>query len=255
MQQFKIRCSAIGLIMTEPKSKAAKEAGELSEGAKSYVKKWASGKFFDKVEDWETVYTRKGNVTEDEGIALIVKYFKLGMGFKNEKYFENDFLTGTPDFITKPIVYDNKSAFDVFTFPKYESKIKEAVYWWQGQGYMHLTGTHKYRICKTLVNTPDDIVWIKLRSECFKKGIAESQITEEMFQDALAHHKYDNYPIEERIKVYEFDYVPEAIELVKAKVAKCQEYFNELQKQKTVIKAETPSKVLALLNRAKLKAV
>ena len=33
-----IRCSSIGYLMTEPKEKAAKEAGELSKTAKTHLK-------------------------------------------------------------------------------------------------------------------------------------------------------------------------------------------------------------------------
>ena len=48
MKQFKIRCSSIGKIMGQPRSKAAKEAGELSETAKTYCRDWIMEQLYDR---------------------------------------------------------------------------------------------------------------------------------------------------------------------------------------------------------------
>ena len=44
MNKFKIRSSATGSIIGEPKAKKAKEAGELSQMAKTYCEDWAKEK-------------------------------------------------------------------------------------------------------------------------------------------------------------------------------------------------------------------
>ena len=78
----------------------------------------------------------KGLIVEDNSIDLIAEVLGYGMLFKNEQYFEDDHLTGTPDIIIpkKDTVIDAKSSWDIFTFPLFDTSVPNMDYWWQGQG-------------------------------------------------------------------------------------------------------------------------
>ena len=70
--KFKIRCSAIGKIMTEPRSKKDKETGELSETAKSYCKEWLLENLFNRQNFQGSKYTEKGIEVEQQSIDFLV---------------------------------------------------------------------------------------------------------------------------------------------------------------------------------------
>lgn len=160
----KFRCSGIGHLMTEPKLKADKDAGNLSEGAKTHaIDVWVSEKF-SRREEIYSKYIDKGNAVEDDSITFL-SLLKKRFFIKNEVRLENDFITGTPDlFIGENIVrateiVDIKSSWDVFTF--HRSKFKptpNAQYFWQMQGYMWLTGATSATIAYCLVNATADLI-------------------------------------------------------------------------------------------------
>lgn len=212
---FKIRCSAIGQIMTEPKTKADKEAGELSETAKSYCKTWIKEQIYDKRKDITTKYMEKGNVCEAQAIQRLNEY--LGTFYsKNEELFENDFCKGTPDIVSTEII-DIKNSFDCFTFPLFDKEIENKDYIYQLQGYMWLTGIKKAKLAYVLENLPDDMI----EKELYYKGLDYTKENELLY-------KYDNVENDLRIKLFEMDYNPEIIEKIKSQVLKCRNYINKL---------------------------
>ena len=75
--KFKIRCSAIGKIMTNHRSKSE----QFSKTCLSYVHSWIKEQpeFYNRRYEFKSKYTEKGNICEDEGIKFAAKYFGWGM--------------------------------------------------------------------------------------------------------------------------------------------------------------------------------
>ena len=95
-----VRCSSLGKIMTNARSK--KEV--LSQTAKSYVKQTLlEDEFGIKNEFWSR-YTDKGNEVEQHSIDLCNDVLDFGFMYKNEERFTNKYITGEPDIITDVVV-------------------------------------------------------------------------------------------------------------------------------------------------------
>lgn len=159
----KFRCSGIGNLMTDPKTKADKEAGLLSEGAKTHaIDVWVSAKY-SRREEVYSKYFEKGNEVEEASITFLSlqkrKFFR-----KNEVQLENEWICGTPDlFIGDEIVraseiIDIKSSWDIFTFNRTKLKGVNSNYYWQMQGYMWLTGATQATLSYCLVNATADLI-------------------------------------------------------------------------------------------------
>jgi hypothetical protein len=106
---FKIRCSAIGQIMTN--SKAKNET--LSQTAKTYLEMWAKEQVYGRRQEIKSKYLDKGNQVEQKGIEFINKHlFPNDFMLKNDIHFDNDYMTGTPDVIMQDLIIDIKSSWD-----------------------------------------------------------------------------------------------------------------------------------------------
>ncbi len=90
---LKIRCSALGKIMTNSRSKSE----VLSKTCKTYLQELAIEEMYGIRKEFSSRYTDKGNLVEDESISLAQEVLDFGLMYKNEEHFNNDFLTGTPD--------------------------------------------------------------------------------------------------------------------------------------------------------------
>ena len=196
LKEFKIRCSAISLIMTEPRSKSE----TLSQTCISYLEQWVKEQLYNTKKQINSKYLTKGNEVEIEAIEYYADVKDLGFVLKNQDYFENDFITGTPDLITNGVVYDFKSSWDCFTFPLFETKVDKN-YEAQLQGYMALTGFKKAKLVYTLQNTPDELQW-------------DEPID------------YSIYPDNLRIKEFEIEFDADFIERVNNRVIECRNYIN-----------------------------
>jgi hypothetical protein len=159
----KFRCSGISNLMTEPKLKADKEAGLLSEGAKTHaIDVWVSEKY-QRREEVYSKFLEKGNEVEEDSITFL-SLLKRTFYRKNEIQLENEWICGTPDlFVGDEIVratqiIDIKSSWDVFTFHRAMHKPINPAYYWQMQGYMMLTGAQSATISYCLVNATPDLI-------------------------------------------------------------------------------------------------
>jgi hypothetical protein len=163
MMQPKFRASSVANLMTEPKSKADKDAGLLSEGAKTHaIDVWVSAKY-NRYEEVYSKYFEKGNEVEEASITFL-SIAKRKLFRKNEVRLENDWIMGTPDlFLGDEIVrateiIDIKSAWDIFTFNRTKAKGVNSNYYWQMQSYMSLTGATKATLAYCLVNATADLI-------------------------------------------------------------------------------------------------
>ena len=97
LPDFKIRCSAIGQIMTNSRTK-----GQLSKTAQSYVETWIKEQIYKRRKVVTTKYMDKGNIVEEESISFAGRVLNADI-IKNEQRYENELLIGTPDVITHGI--------------------------------------------------------------------------------------------------------------------------------------------------------
>lgn len=200
---------------------------ELPEGAKTYCKKWLKKTLFNRKEDFKSIVIDKGLACEQEGIELISKVYGLNL-FKNEDYFDNEFIQGSPDVLTINLVRDVKSSWDLFTFPMFEHALPKKEYWWQLQGYMILTGLNKAALDYVLINTPMPLVQLDLKNLYYKSGGKAEDWTPDKYEELYVNYRFDDIPIESRIKTFEFDKADWVEEQINLRVELCREYINGL---------------------------
>lgn len=242
LREFKIRASAVSLIMTgqiglteaqENKLKELdkrdsdsvkgiqkpltenmrkelidlihkKENPKLGETCISYLQQWVKEQIYGVKKEIKSKYLTKGLDVEDIAIDYYSEEKGLGFVLKNDQYFKNDFCHGTPDLIYNDIVYDFKSSWDCFTFPLFDTE-PDKLYWMQLQIYMHLTHLKKAKLVYTLQNTPDELEWDEPKD-------------------------YSELSSKYRIKEFDIEYNDEFIKSVENRVLLCREYIKELLK-------------------------
>jgi hypothetical protein len=197
MKEFKIRASQIGKIMGESKPK-----GQLSSTCITYLKEWYSEQMYGEREEIRSKYFDKGNLCENEAIDIIAERLNLGLAFKNMTFFENDFITGTPDILTETMVIDAKCSWDGKTFLDSVTSYVNKDYEWQLVGYMDLTKRTEAKLCYTLLDTPEEANY----------GIEVV---------------YSNIPIEKRFKAFVIEYSEDKVKSIHDKVKMCREWLIE----------------------------
>lgn len=160
MQTFKIRASASGKIMTNPRSKSE----DISQTTISYVEDWLKERIYGYQKEIGSKYINKGNALEVVAIDSVIDWLDLKMVLKNEVSLEDDYFTGTPDLILDDEVIDIKCSWDAYTFPLFDTEIPTKDYFYQLQVYMHLTGKRKARLCYVLLDTPEQLTYETPRS-------------------------------------------------------------------------------------------
>lgn len=222
MTAFKIRCSAIGKIMTNPRTK-----GELlSQTAKTYIEEEVLRAKYGVIKPFYSRYTDKGNLVEGEAIEMASKALELGLIWKNEEHFTNDFLTGTPDVNTDTILLDVKSSWDATTFPFFATEIPTKDYYYQLQGYLELTGKTEALLVYCLVNTPIEMVEDEIRRAHWNAHLLEEDL--DLRDEILKRHVFDHIPLNRRVKVFKVEKDEQVINEIKDRVELCREYYNTL---------------------------
>jgi hypothetical protein len=148
--------SSVGLLMTEPKSKAAKDAGELSEGAKTYLNTLAKEHVYGYKNEIDVKVLRKGKECEDESISMLNRVFFTDY-VKHVGRVETDLLSGECDILGEDCIIDIKSAWSLATFPATPEEAHSSLYEWQGRAYMHLYNKDKFDLAYCMVDTPEDL--------------------------------------------------------------------------------------------------
>jgi len=222
MNTFKVRCSALGKVMTSPRSKSE----ILSQTAKTYVEEQVLLAKYGIVKTFNSRYTDKGNLVEDESIKLASEVLELGFILKNDEHFSNDWVTGTPDVNTASLILDVKSSWDATTFPFFATEIPTKDYYYQLQGYMWLTGKQKSLLVYCLVNTPLDMVQDEIRRAHWNANLLEESL--DLIDEVQKRHNFDHIPDNRRVKVFEVERDDEVIEQITERVELCREYYETL---------------------------
>jgi hypothetical protein len=226
-----IRSSSVGYLMTEPQSKADKEAGLLSKTAQKHLIEVYIAEKYGRVKDIQTKQMKKGVEAEDDSIQLLNKYWNVSYS-KNQERFKNDFISGHPDIITDNKVVDIKSSYDLWTFLGNIPDKLDNLYYWQLQAYMWLTGATHGHIAYCLVNTPFGIIEQEKRYLLNKMDVI-SEESPEYVKEAMKlefNMTFDDIAVPERILIFNVDRNEDDILRIQHKVEKAREFLSELEK-------------------------
>lgn len=187
--------------------------------------------------DIKNVYIEKGLMTEEDSITLYS--LKSGLYYKkNKERVRNGFIEGEIDFKDEPnkIVIDTKSSWDIFTFDSTVVKGLNPLYYWQGQGYLWLTGYEHFRLAYCLNNTPKKIL-NQLERQIKYNFEGNQEELEEAYALLRDEHTYDDLPIDRKIRVYDVDRSEYSIEMMKQRIPHLRNYLKNFDSNKTQIYA------------------
>jgi len=227
MDKILFRCSSAGTLLTEPKLKADKEAGKLSETAKTLVESmWLERKFGYR-EFINNEYMDKGLSMEQDSMALVQSVLGGEFRVKNRERFSNDYIIGTPDIILSDCIEDIKTSWSLRTFFEAEPN---TLYKVQAQCYMALKGIKEYRLIYALVpNTKEMII-----NECerlvykFGRNYDNEDYIAQCQQIQRNNDLINEIPTNNRIKVFTFSYDETLIQTLYSKIDKAREYYETL---------------------------
>ena len=156
MREVLIRCSSLGKIMTEPRSKTE---GVLSVGAKTYIRELAQQEILGVDFEFSSKETQKGIEVEDESIALLNRVRGLSLA-KNTERRSNGLITGECDLYDaeRKRGHDLKSSWSAKTFPGWVVDCEDKLYEWQMRGYLCLWDADEWEVNFALVDTPERLI-------------------------------------------------------------------------------------------------
>jgi hypothetical protein len=134
----------------------------LSEGIKNYLKRVYRATKFRRRKQLVSKYIQKGNKMEEEAITMY-SLLKGEFFINNTERVTNEWITGEYDIYSGEDInsitegYDTKCSWDLSTFP-FEDEELDAVYYWQNQCYMDLSGAEKWTTVYCLANLPDAMI-------------------------------------------------------------------------------------------------
>jgi hypothetical protein len=223
--------------MSEPRDKKAKEAGLLGETAKTLVSSmWLENNYGYK----KIVYTEpmlKGLLNEQDSFALVQKVLKGEFRKKNTERKNNGLIIGTPDCVLQKedVIEDVKSCWDIETFfnsgdkEQYSKSDINKIYYNQGLGYMKLFNKNHYRLIYCLTKTPESLILEEKKRWFFKFGCDEENPHYIEACDQIdVNHNIEHIPLNDRIKVFDFDFSPEDYAKIESQCYKAREYYKTL---------------------------
>ena len=152
---MKFRCSSLGKLMTEPKSKTE----VLSVGAKTYIRELAAQEIFGVDFVVSSKAMEKGIEAEGDSIDLLNSVRGLSL-VKNTDRRSNDFITGECDLFDASARrgHDIKTSWSIATFPITVADCEDKLYEWQMRGYMALWDAEEWEVNYCLVDTPERLI-------------------------------------------------------------------------------------------------
>ena len=261
MKDFKIRCSAIGKIMSALKTitkaeqtkynkllikcgqgslsdadeaelntiidKVNRLSSELPQSAKTYCREWFIEQLYGRRKEIKSKYLTKGIEGEDDAIDLVIDYEGLGYNEKNEEYRENEFLTGTPDLIYDDLIIDVKCSWSCFSFPFFDTEVDNQDYYYQLQGYMSLFDKPNAMLSYALVDAPRKLI----EDEIYYQGKAAGGITQEIADRVEHDMTYSGIAPKHRVKSFKFERDDSVIKEIQERVKMCRLYISQLQEE------------------------
>jgi len=198
---MKIRSSALGKIMTNPRKKSE----TLSATCKTYIKELVKEDLFNYRTTIDSKYLTKGIDLEDTSINLYNEVHNT-LYLKNTERLENEFITGECDINAENKIIDIKTSWSLETFPPAPEDINNKDYEWQLRGYMMLYNKPKAELAYCMVSTPDYLLkdW-----------------------DNYKIHKVDKHDPFLRVTTISFERDSEKEQLIKERVIECGKFYIE----------------------------
>ena len=198
---MKIRSSALGKIMTNPR----KKTDTLSAGCKTYIKELVKEDLFGYRTTIDSKYLTKGIDLEDTSIDLYNEVHNT-LYLKNTERLENEFITGECDINAENKIIDIKTSWSLETFPAAPEDINNKDYEWQLRSYMWLYDKPKAELAYCMVSTPDYLLkdW-----------------------DNYKIHKVDKFDPFLRVTTISFERDTEKEQLIKERVIECGKFYIE----------------------------
>lgn len=218
IKEFKIRASACGNIM------GVKGLGKTGE---TYCKDWLKGQVYNRQREINTKYTQKGNEVEDNSIDFVAEQLGYGFLIKNEQFFENDYMQGTPDIILPNEIIDVKNSWDTHTFPLLEDELPNSDYYYQAQIYMELVGRESYKVIYVLSDTPEHLIESEARRYCYANGFGELDL--DIYEKFKAKMTYPDVDASLKMKVFEIKKDEAVISKIKERVIECRQIIEQLK--------------------------
>jgi hypothetical protein len=149
------RCSSIGKLMTEPKTKAE---GPLSVGAKTYIRTLAAQSILGIDFEVTSKEMEKGLMVESDAVQMLNRVRGLSLE-KNTERRSNEWITGEADLFDTSANrgHDIKCSWSAATFPITVADCEDKLYEWQMRGYMALWGADLWEVNYCLVTTPESL--------------------------------------------------------------------------------------------------
>jgi hypothetical protein len=222
--------------MTEPKTKAAKDAGELSESTKTHLIDVYVQNKYGRQTDISNNYVIKGLMVEEDSITLYSRVKKTFFK-KNEKHLSNEFIKGTPDLFTgleieqADSIIDIKSSWDIFTYFRNHTKGVSDLYYWQLQGYMALSGAKSAKLAFCLVDTPETLILDAKRKLMWQmnSGNEENEDYKKACEELEVAMIFSDIPMSERVMEFDIERDQDGIEKLYSKVQRARTFLNELE--------------------------
>ena len=204
---MKFRCSSLGKLMTEPRSKSE---GPLSVGAKTYIRELAAQEIFGVDFVVSSKAMEKGIEAEGDSIDLLNSVRGLSL-VKNTERRSNDFITGECDLFDASARrgHDIKTSWSIATFPITIADCEDKLYEWQMRGYMALWDAEEWEVDYCLVDTPERLIafepmdlhvvshlpeWMRVTTWTIKRDLEKEAA---IFEKVKAANEYMNLVLQE----------------------------------------------------------
>ena len=178
-------------------------------------------------------YTMKGKLVEEESIMMLSRIDSLTYS-KNDKRYNNNYLTGEPDIIVSndgipQKIIDIKSSYDFATLLANVGSPLNSLYRYQVQGYMALTGATEAEVCYCLVNMPQELINSEKKRIFYALNAATEESPEYKRQvERLENNMtFDEVPIQERIVRFPVQRDEELINKIYKRIEACREWLKE----------------------------
>lgn len=199
-----------------------KDEIQISESCLTHLADLYTAIKFDRRREIVNKYFEKGNFCEEGSITTYSRFKKTSF-IKNEAFFKNEFICGTPDIIKDGEVVDIKTSWDLITLNRNLVKDLIDMYKYQVLGYMALTGAKKGKVAYCLVNTPQHL--IDAEKSKLKYRLPENEL-EAGYAEIDRLSLYDDIEIKDKVIEFNVVYDPDLIERIYERVKSCRQYIN-----------------------------
>jgi len=218
--EFRIRASQTSKIMGEK---------GLGDTGKNYVKDWLKSYLYGFRKEFSSKYTAKGNACEDAGIDLVASVNGYGLLLKNTERKYNDYAEGEADLVLATSIDDIKNSWDAYTFPLFETEVKNKDYIWQGQTYLWLYDKETFNLHYTLNDAPPDMIEAEYWKQHRTEKIDGDEVNEELYNYIASKMLYSHLPDHLRLKTFVIPRDENMINKIPGRVLECRDLVNQLK--------------------------